>query len=201
MIASALENWGWVVAAVAGLVMLAVVAGLALNAAATLRLLREFVGFFVDKFAAFWRWMRKPGSARRLALWVVAIVGVTAVFIAYQANQTIVVVTRERDTLRTERDTARTDLKTASKRAQTAEEQLAGFKQQEEDFASASREQALALATAREQSSKARADAAYWRKVAMKSNASWPKAYENRSDACRAATEALTAACPTLKGY
>ncbi len=196
-----LAHWPWL--AGGGIVLL--LALVLLAPAAALRLVGELAGWAMDKVRQAVRWLRKPGNGRRAIIGAVflclAVWAATASLSSWQRNAQIIVVTRERDDAVKARDTAVGERAAALKRAETAESQLAAYRQQERDYAAASRRQADALEEARARSSKARAEAAYWREVATKGNRAWQKAYDNRPDSCKAAIEALDAACPALRGY
>lgn len=180
-----LDHWHWLLGGGGGLAALAVGAGLLLAPGATLKLLRELLGFALDKLRQVVAWLRKPGSVTRVVFWA-AILGCTiACFYAYRQNQRIVVVTQERDNADAARIKAETTL---------AGERLT-WQQQLDRFAEYQRQQTDALERAQQSSAAALADYQDKQAEAERSTRAWWRVYEGRSDTCKAAQESLDIAC------
>lgn len=180
-----LNHWHWLLGGSSGLTVIAVVAGLLLAPAATVKLLRELLQFVLDKLRQGIAWLRKPGSLHKAAF-AAAIAGCTiAVFYAYQQNQRVVVIVAERDQAVAARTTAETALETERKT----------WQQQLDKFAEYQRQQTAALALAQQSSADAVADYEKKQARAETSNRAWWHVYEGRSDTCKAAQESLDIAC------
>lgn len=139
----------------------------------------------------FMKWLKKPGSMTKVILVVLIVYGAIATFRSYSANQKIFVITAEYTK-------ARTDWTERERGYQTAEE---GFLQQQADFKQIVALEAKKLEAARAASAQAVADAEAAKKRAELSFADWMKEYDKRPASCKAALNALEAACPALQSY
>lgn len=174
--------WPWLVGG-GGIALL--VAAVALNPLKALMLARDIGGFLIERARAFVAWLRRDHNAWRFGFGALAVGFAWASFIAWDARQTIVVVTTERDAAQKARAQDLVDI--------TVERKT--WKQQEAAFAEYQRTQTDALALTMAASAEAQEKARKAREDARKGYADWLQVYKNRPDTCKAAEEALDIAC------
>lgn len=180
--------WPWL----AGGGLLVVIGVLAaLNPVLALRVAKAIGAFVLGKLLDLFTWLREEANAYKAACLMLAVIAGYGLLSSHNARERIVLIERDRAA---EAQQFRTKL--AEQGAL-----IEGYERQEEEFARQAREAADKLKAAQDENAEALAEIAHLKEMAKRNGAAWRRVYDGRPDSCKAAIEALDAACPMLRGY
>lgn len=182
-----LSLWPW------GLGLLAIVAlvGVVLSPVAALKLAREVGQFILERGRAVVKRLREVRDWWRVAAMVLGVLCLALAFDSHNSRRTVVLVQEQ----------CQTRIVTVEREAEQAVTAAATTRRSLQQCKARLTEEVGKAVRAQELEREATAAAAAVAAQAERDREAWQRTYRNRPPTCRAALEAMEAACPTLSDY